>query len=216
MKFKEAEKYFEIYRDALRFEAQRLVSYMSIYRNLHERRKDRLNEMNISPAFYQVILDALFTSIVLWTDKLFGEKSERGFVNFLKFSEINHNIFEISELKRRNNYSDKHWMLDREPITLNTIRADMEQLSKIEALPSFKTRRDKFHAHFDKEYFFDRKKISDDAPLKWGDLKEIEETMSSIINRYSTAYDGNIFSIKPTNINDVNRTLNMLHSKKSS
>ena len=33
-------------------ELSRLASYVRLYRRLHERRMDRLNEMNIAPAFF--------------------------------------------------------------------------------------------------------------------------------------------------------------------
>jgi len=211
MKKDEVEKQFEKYRESLHFEVQRLASYISLYRHLHERMRDRLDEMNISPAFFQVTIDALLTAIVLWVDKLFGKSSERGFLNFLSFVENNREVFSIDELKRRKDYPDGHWMLNREPITFQTIETDRQKLEKLGSLPNFKLRRDKFHAHFDKKYFFNRSKLGDDAPIKWGDLNQIVDTMADILNTYSAAYDGNVYSLAPYNINDVDRTLDILH-----
>jgi len=114
-------------------------------------------------------------------------------MNFLTFCEYNREIFEIKELQRRRNYPDGHWMLNRKPLTLQTIQKDRERINELESLRSFKLRRDKFHAHFDKDYFFDRKKLSEDAPLKWSDLEEVVDVMKDIINRYSAAYDGNLY-----------------------
>ncbi|OGP92721.1 MAG: hypothetical protein A2Z19_02075 [Deltaproteobacteria bacterium RBG_16_54_18] len=212
----QAESKFEDYRKYLRQEAQKLISYMSLYRHLQERKRDRLNEMNISPAFFQVTLDSLFSSIVLWVDKLFCEKSEFGFVNFLTFIEYNRNTFSIQELKRRNNYSDGHWMIDREEITYDVIEKDREKIRSIEALPSFKLRRDKFYAHFDSAYLFERHKLEDEAPLVLGDLTKIAEIMNDIINTYSTAYDGNIFLLKPLNVTDIDRILDFIHKNNKS
>src|SRR4030066_842805 len=127
MKKEEAKRIFEKYRESLHFEVERLASYISLYRHLHERMRDRLNEMNISPAFFQVTMDALFTAIVLWVDKLFGTSSERGFLNFLSFVENNREVFSIDELKRRKDYPDGHWMLNREPITFQTIETDRQK-----------------------------------------------------------------------------------------
>ena len=211
MKKDQVEREFEKYRESLHLEVQRLASYISLYRHLHERMRDRLNEMNMSPAFFQVTIDALFTAIVLWVDKLFGKNSERGFLNFLSFIENNRKIFSIDELKRRKGYPDGHWMLNREPITFRTIEIDRQRLEQMGSLPHFKLRRDKFHAHFDKEYFFNTSKLAEDAPIKWEDLNHVVDTMADILNTYSAAYDGNVYHIAPSNINDIDRILNLLH-----
>src|SRR5262245_48614603 len=156
----EPEQKFEEYREYLHQEASRLASYVALYRRLHELRSERLAEMNTAPGFFQVVIDALFSVIVLWVHKMFDEKSERGLANFLTFCECNRELFELKELKRRKNYPDGHWMLkNRKPVTIDSIDKDRERIKKLESLPSFKLRRDKFHAHFDKKYFFDRQKL---------------------------------------------------------
>ena len=216
MNTQKAEEKFEEYRKYLLSEAERLINYICVYKRLHERQKDRLEIINISPAFFQTVIDSLFSVIVIWVDKLFCEKSERGLWNFLTFCEHNRKIFEISELKRRRNYPDGHWMLDREAITFESIQKDKEKIKNVEALPSFKLRRDKFHAHFDKEYFFERSKLGEDAPLKWKDLDQVVELVKDIINSYSASYDGNVHALKPVNINDIDNILDQLHRFKKS
>ena len=137
----EAEQKFEEYRKYLRQEATRLASYIALYRRLHELRAERLDEMNIAPAFFEVVVGALFSVIVLWIHNMFDEKSERGLTNFLTFCEYNRKIFKLEELQRRKNYPNGHWMLkDRKPITLETIKEDRERIRELEALPSFKLR----------------------------------------------------------------------------
>lgn len=214
MNIQKTEEKFEDYRKYLLSEAERLIGYICVYKRLHERQKDRLEIINISPAFFQIVIDSLFSVIVIWADKLFCKKSERGLWNFLTFCEHNRKIFEISELKRRRNYPDGHWMLNREPITLQSIQEDKKTIENIESLPSFKLRRDKFHAHFDKDYFFNRSKIGEDAPLKWNDLDQIMETIKDIMNGYSASYDGNVHHLKPMNINDIDYLLDQLHKFK--
>ena len=209
-----AEKLFEDYREYLKSEVVRLVSYIKLYRRINEKRTDRLDEINIAPSFFQVTLDALFSAIILWVYKLLGSRSERGFINFLSFVENNRKILEIPELQRRKEYPDGHWMLDREPITYQTIENHRKQIAELESLPHFKLRRDKFHAHFDKKYFFDRGKIGNDAPLKWSDLEAVIEVMGDILNHYSAAYDGNVYQLEPFNINDIDHLLDMLHKYK--
>lgn len=215
MKNKNAEKIFEEYRENLKAEIVRLISYMKLYRRLNERKADRLDVMNIAPSFFQVTMDSLFSAIILWVDKLLSVKSERGFWNFLTFIENNRKIFNISELQERRNFPDDHWMLERDPITFDTIEEDRAKIRNLKSLDSFKLRRDKFHAHFDKQYFFDRKKISQDAPLKWNDMDEVFELMKAILNKYSSSYDGNIYHSVPFNVHDVDRVLDALHKSTS-
>ncbi len=210
----EAELKFEEYRQYLQEEAIRLISYIRLYKQLHELRHDRLNEMNIAPAFFQIVIDALFPVIVIWVDKMFSKKSERGLWNFLTFCEHNCNILEIKELQRRRNYADDHWMLqDRKSITFQTIQHDKIMINELNSLSSFKLRRDKFHAHFDKEYFFDREKLSEDAPLIWSDLEAVVKIVKEITNRYSVAYDGSSNLLEPINVTDIRRLLDRLHKK---
>lgn len=211
MSISEAEKQFEAYRHHLNYEATRLSCYAALYRRLYDRRSDRLREMNLAPAFFLTITDALFSAIILWTDKLFDEKGQRGIFDFRVFIESNLDMLTIEQLKRRKNYPEGHWMLDRDTITLQTVNADRERIKNLDCLRSFAIRRDKFHAHFDKEYFFDRNRLEDEAPLVWGDFEQVTEVLSDIINHYATAYDGNVFVLTPENINDLDYLLNHLH-----
>ena len=76
------EKTFEQYREGLKQEGMRLACFIRVFRLLHERRSDRLDELNIAPSFFQTVTDALFSAIVLWIDKLFAQDSQRGRTTF--------------------------------------------------------------------------------------------------------------------------------------
>jgi hypothetical protein len=213
-KMRDAEQRFEEYREYLRQELVRLATYIKLYRCLYDRRRDRLDEMYVAPAFFQTTTDALFTAIILWVDKLLGNRSERGLVDFLKFVERNRRIFDIKELQRRREYPDDHWMLRRDPITLDTVCNHREAMQNMSCLNSFKLRRDKFHAHFDKDYFFDRKRINEEAPIEWKDLDKVLEVSTDILNTYSPAYDGNLYEIEPVNAADVEVVLDIIRRHK--
>ena len=186
----ETEKKFEDHRNKLRHEATCLASYIALYRNLHERRTDRLAEMNLAPAFFQTVIMALNSALILWVSKLFDKNGQRGIFNFLSFIENNLGIFSIEQLQRRRNYPAGHRLLDQEPITVETINEYKRLIESLECLPSFRTRRDKFYAHFDKEYFFDPDRLAEEAPLTRDDLEEVVRILSEIIDHYSCAYDG--------------------------
>lgn len=207
----ETEKIFEKYRSGLIEEANILACCIDLYRKLHERRKDRLREMNIAPDFFQIVTFALLSTMILWTDKIFDKKGERGIFHFLTFIEHNRDILAIGLLQRRKNYPDGHWMLKREPITFETINEDRKRIQDLSCLESINKHIDKYFGHFDKKYFFNFNQLVDEAPLTWGDFRKVVELLSEIINRYSSAYDGELFPLKPININDVDHLLDRLY-----
>lgn len=102
---------------------------------------------------------------------------------------------------------------NRTPITADSIQADRMRIAEFKPLTSFKLRRDKYHAHFDKEYFFARTKLHEDAPLTWNDLEQLVLLGKEIINAYSADYDGNLHAIEPINAADVDHLLDQLHRK---
>lgn len=191
----EFDRQFEKYRESLRHEIHCFRDSASVFRQIGDRTADHLSEINLAPGFFHVVEDALFTTIVLWADKLYDERGERGLFNFLAFVEKNRDWLSIEELKRRKGYSDDHWMLkDRIPITAKSIDADRLKIRSLPALRSIKIRRDKFHGHFDKKYFFDRSRLNAEAPISWTELDEAGNVMGSMLNDYSVDFDGAMFA----------------------
>ena len=208
MNQEEFECYFTKYREHLFGEVHRFRDLVAVYRELNERKVDSLAALNQAPAFFSVVQDALFTSIVLWASKLFDERGERGIFNFLKLVEHNRKWLQPCELQRRKGYPDGHWMLqNRQPITALSIELNREKIRSLVAISSFKIRRDKFHGHFDKDYFFDRKRLESDAPIRWNDLDEVGKVMGNILNDYSSDYDGHMHFWEAININDLGSLL---------
>lgn len=204
MNREEFEQHFSNYRKNLREEIHRFRDCVAVYRQIQERKTDRLEVINQAPAFFGVVEGALFTSIVLWGDKLFDEGGERGLFNFLTVVEYNRKWLTTDELQRRKGYPDGHWMLEgRIPITAKTIEHDRQKIRSLKALKSFRIRRDKFHGHFDKEYFFDRQRLHSEAPIRWGDLEEAGNVMGAMLNDYSVDFDGTNFIWDTLNINDL-------------
>jgi hypothetical protein len=105
-------------------------------------------------------------------------------------------------------------LFTRYGIDIGTIKNDQAALRGFEPLQSFRLRRNKFHAHFDRDYFFDRKRLADDAPLSWVDLEETLALIGEILNRYSAAYDGNRFVLEPLNAGDIDDLLREVHRAK--
>ena len=208
MNREEFDQHFSDYRKYLREEIHRFRECVAVYRQIQECKTDNLEALNQAPAFFGVVEGALFTSIVLWGDKLFDEKGERGLFNFLTFVENNRKWLATAELQRRRGYPDDHWMLEgRVPITFESIERDRQKIRSLESLKSFRIRRDKFHGHFDKVYFFDRQRLPAEAPLRWVDLEEAGNVMGTMLNDYSVDFDGSSFAWDTLNIEDLDDLL---------
>ncbi len=204
LKREDFELHFSNYRKYLREEIHHFRECVAVYRQIQERKTDRLEVINQAPAFFGVVERALFSSIVIWGDKLFDFKGERGLFNFLTFIEYNRKWLTTAELQRRRGYSKNHWMLDgRIPITAESIELDRQKIRSLNALKNFQIRRDKFHGHFDKDYFFDRERLQLEAPVGWNDLEEAGCIMGTMLNDYSVDFDGTTFAWDTLNIDDL-------------
>lgn len=207
----EFEAHFREYREHLQREVGRFRDAVSVYRQISERTKDHLSELNIAPAFFHTVEDALFTTIIVWADKLFDEKGERGLFNFLSLMENNRVWMTVRELQRRKSYPDDHWMLRPEnrgqPITFEAIEEDRRRIRELAALKSIQLRRDKFQSHFDKDYFFDRQKLQREGPITWESLAEAGSVMVTVLNNYSADFDGRLFAPETLGIDDLTRLL---------
>ena len=80
----EAEKRFEKYRDNLRREVGLLADYVHLFRGLQKLKRRYLFEINSAPAFFSLITKSVFSTIILWANKLLDEKGQRGIFDFLR------------------------------------------------------------------------------------------------------------------------------------
>ena len=210
----EAEKQFEKYRDNLRREVGLLADYVDLFHRLHQGRKKYPFEINSAPAFFSLVAMSVFTAIILWTDKLLDEKGQRGIFDFLKFIETNTHVLSIERLKCRRKFPDNHWVLKGRrkegEITARRVAKDRECLKNLGCLKNLKTRRDRYHAHFDKKYFFEPERLASDAPIALRDFRKAVKALWTIVNKYSAAYDSKFYESTAANITDLDHILRTL------
>ena len=204
---------FQVYRAHLSLEIGRFWDCVSVLRQIGERTHDHLAEINLAPAFFRTVERSLFTAVVLRADKLFDEEGERGLFNFLAFIENNRDWMTVKELQRRKNFPDGHWILLPEyrgpPITFQSIQEDRQRIRGVAALKSIKLWRDKFEGHYAKDYFFDRHKLAEEAPILWQDVEEAARVMGRILNNYSIDFDGEEHVLEMAGIDDLSSLLSM-------
>jgi HEPN superfamily AbiU2-like protein len=198
---------------AFRREVQTLVMVLNTYRYLHERRGDFLNELNLAPAFFQTVLVALRTTWVIRGYSLLigGDKDEFTMKRFLGFVGANLELFSKEAYLRRRSLPYFGWQAEKhEAPTKETVRTDRRRIERLRANTSLRVLRQKFYGHFDPEYFFEPEQLGDAAPLPWDDLREIEEVLTDVLNRYSRAFDGEFYAFKPSNMLDFQNILDRL------
>lgn len=210
MKRDDFDKQFCKYREHLRQELHRYVDAVDTHKCIDRCKSCFLTAMNVAPGFFRVVEDALLTKIVLWADKLTDPKGERGMHHFIGFVERNRKWLSVDELKLRRNYPDGHWMLDdRQEVSLAGLNQDRQKVETLKSLQSIRTLRDKYHAHFDKEYFFDVGALAKVAPLTFPELDDIGSTLGAILNDYSVDFDGTQFSWRTIGIDDIESLLRL-------
>jgi hypothetical protein len=91
------------------------------------------------PQVFETVNDALFSAIVLWTDKLFAEDSQRGLGNFLKFVEHHRPIFSRDAFQHRRNLPNDDLRLERvRNVEFETVQRDQDVISSFEPLKSIR------------------------------------------------------------------------------
>lgn len=110
------------------------------------------------------------------------------------------------------NFPDDHWLLERRrkegEITVKQVARHRGRLSNLRCLKSLRTRRDEYHAHFDKKYFFDLNRLDLDAPIALKDFgNAVKAFLWTVVNKYSVAYDGMFYGARSANIDDLDHIL---------
>lgn len=209
------ERQFEKYRAAFRREGQRLVVYVGILRYLHERRRDRLAELNIAPSFFTAVIDSLLRAVVVLAHNLLigGSESAVSLRTFLRFVSDHREELFTSEAwaRRRGVPADHEWLEGRTFPTAATVRADRKRVTALaEGSHALNLLRNKGIAHFDPEYFTSPSKLRKAAPIRWSDVNAVCAVFAEMLNKYTTAYDGNSLEFKPMNMLDVEHVIEAL------
>ncbi|MFA7368846.1 MAG: hypothetical protein WC334_04305, partial [Kiritimatiellales bacterium] len=103
-------------------------------------------------------------------------------------------------------HEEDSWM-----VTSDDIKAHREKLKNLEGMMVIKHLRDKYYAHFDKEFFLDRKKLRrEGAGINFSALENMSKVAQDVLLHYSLAYDGIGFNVKATNVDDVTRLFGLI------
>jgi hypothetical protein len=153
---------------------------LEIYKCLQDCIKDkRIDALNVAPAFFRNIQEALLTDIILGLDKLYadGKDAKRSLVHYLGQVKTHFHTLKPS--------TDKF-----------SAELIQHQLTEIELvrplLYNLKVHRDRFYAHHDPKYFDNPYKLNEDAPLSPSDLSSLTELAKDILH----AHYGGILNVE--------------------
>jgi len=209
---------FEALRDAYWQEIVNLFSFIKLYIRLNELRGSYLDEMNISPSFYQTVFKALWSSIVMHLGKLVLDRSDDGrnqnatLEDFLNFVEENIELFSVEAKKARLGWPDQYWAIqEASDLTFDEVCKYRSQLQLLrDKFRLIKKLRDKYHAHFDKNIFLDREQLRHWNKIPIEDINFLFETIKSMFRTISSRFDGALRLLTLENVYDIDKSLEIL------
>lgn len=192
-------------------------SNFKLYRHLIKRLEDRLDAMEYAPSFFNSVMEALFTDVIMGLSKLF-ESKERSYGNiytFLQFIEDNRSTFSLPRrLEREQNiggledYIRESFLVEIEDKLAGNFKSLEEQTKRIKILMHW---RDKYYAHNDKTYFLKPDLITTEMPLLYEDIEVLIDTATQILNDYSIRFDGKFKINYISNYDDIDNILDIIH-----
>lgn len=170
-------------------------SKFKLYKYIIERANDNLNELNIAPGFFNLVLDSLISNVIITIAKIYEPSNRSG--------------GSISKLINKIEQSIKS--IEDERINIELIKKHRNEIEKSkDVIKNLFVWRDKQYAHYDKKYFLGENNLSEDAKLTFGDIINLIEKAGAILNDYYSVLTDKYYSIEACNFDDVKKILDML------
>ncbi|KQB76840.1 hypothetical protein AB2T90_14490 [Clostridium butyricum] len=170
-------------------------SQYKLYRLLLEKTNSNLKELNLAPAFFQLVINSLSSNVILTLAKIYEQPKRSGGSIYKLLNKIEQSWKEINN----------------EQINASIINEHREVLKQMnEIIDNLFDWRDKCYAHYDKDYFLDGKNISEDFKITFGNIEQLIDKAKEILNYYYSALTGKYMCCEATNFDDVNRIINIL------
>lgn len=191
MKKKEFEEYFPKYRNALNEEIITLKEYVLIYEEICNGISSELQD----DKFWKKTKEAYYNSIVIWLYKLLDANGRKGIIPFLRFIKshliflLDDNFIEVSRVN-----FEKIKLLSQQKLN-----KDIKTINDLRIFQSVQKQRDKYYAHFDSKYFFEKEKLEIEAPILIAEIKASLSVIDSVFDIYLDRTDfkiKNYFDIK--------------------
>ncbi|PWK13335.1 hypothetical protein [Tumebacillus permanentifrigoris] len=173
-------------------DVQVIYDKFQLYIHLRERTKDRLEAMNLAPAFFHMTLDSLFNDSVVALTRMFELRNKHGYtiLKVIGIAQSSTHLFDGKII----------------PSSVEEVRRKvMEKQALIDRLLVW---RDKHYAHSDRDYYFDKEKLGAISPIE---IRGLIEFAGEILNYFLGVLNNNSIHISATNSLDVDKVLNILN-----
>ena len=203
---------FKLRLDRLIRELMHIESKVELLFHINKRKADRLDQLNIAPAFFGLVIDSLQSDTIISLSRIYDrDPNSSTLFDLLQFVEANLEIFTPESLQSRDPNGLKFWQAERQ-ITQEVIDKQRREIeSFIDILHNLRLRRNKRYAHFDKQYAYEPLKLNEDAPLTFADFRKLISVAKSIADSYLFAFDNSSRSWQPTNLFDIDKVLEILY-----
>lgn len=190
-----------------------------LYKTIKNAWNTRLDEMNNSPAFFQIVEHVLIDNVIMTMAKLFDRDCNAKTIRKLICLCESH-----QELFPKNRKVDVfNWVghPEKEPdfglieIDIKKVLEDAKlRLRELQRIAeNLKTRRDRLHAHNDKKYWHDAGQLAYDAPLCGDDIDMLLKFSSDLCNTLLLDIADMTYHTQSSNIHDLMIILDKLHDK---
>ncbi|KAA9023562.1 AbiU2 domain-containing protein [Niallia endozanthoxylica] len=174
-------------------------SKFKLWQHIQQQRNEYIDELNLAPAFFTLILQSMFNDVIITTAKLY--EHGKGTINLNKLINIAENHKEIFIYEEKNKSLLNNEVIKEHKVCIET---------KKEQLDNLFTWRDRVYAHNDKKYFFEKNQVIKDAELTIENLEDLLQNAWEIVNFYSLALEGNAWYPESIDTLDVDCILSIL------
>lgn len=182
-----------------------------LHKKLLSYTKTMNREMNVSPAFFQIVMYSLEHTYMMEISKLYDNDGQvQGIQKAINLCEQYSTLF---PKERTNVFLDGE--IERSEIiridVLKDIKSARNRLTALEPiLKSLRGRRDKYYAHRDKKYIKDLSGLAVANPLSWEQLSELIKTTGEILNTFLRDLVGEVVALNSANYDDIDSLFNIL------
>lgn len=167
-------------------------------------------EMNIAPAFFQIVMYSLEHTYMVDLFKLYDrDRNAKGLRKVINICEQHSTIFPKERIMFRD-IESKH----NEVVKINIIKDIKEIRKKLDLIDpvvtSLKGRRDNYYAHADKAYVDDLPQLASNYPLSFKQIADLIQTANEILNTLLRDLCGEIVAQSSTNYDDVKNIFEIL------
>lgn len=167
-------------------------------------------EMNIAPAFFQIVMYSLEHTYMVDLFKLYDrDKKAKGIRKAINLCEQYSTIFPKERIVFRDIERDYN-----EVVKINIIKDIKEIEEKLKLIDpviiSLKGRRDNYYAHADKAYIDDIPLLASNYPLSFKQVADLIQTADEILNTLLRDLRGEVVVQNSTNYDDVKNIFEIL------